>query len=113
MIMQIPPCEDHQGNTKEDHCWHPGSAWVQAPQFQRCCHCGLDFSIQKASFADSKEHGYHARNRCNGHYEIVFNTEYKDMYKKDPEVFEKLDAALEEGRKIREALNNYRGYRQL
>ena len=97
--MEIPKCEDNEGVVQEEHCWHPGSMAAQAPMGQRCCHCGLDFCIQLAPFVVDKKHGKHGRGHVSHGYRLVFDTEFQDMYKADPEDFEKLAAAIEEGRR--------------
>lgn len=97
--MEIPKCEDNEGLVQEEHCWHPGSAAAQAPMSQRCCHCGLGFAVRQAPFLADREHGKHGRHRVSQSYQLVFDAKYQDMYKNDPETFEKLADALDESRK--------------
>jgi hypothetical protein len=101
--MEIPICEDNEGAVQKEHCWHPSGPGAQAPQSQRCCHCGLGFCIQRSGQAGvGRKHGKHGRNhRCQS-YQIVFDTTYQDMYKADPESFERIFAAMEESRLTRE-----------
>jgi len=100
--MEIPICIDNEGNKQEEHCWHPGSMAAVAPQSQRCCHCGLELHIQSAPYSN-KKHGKHARHRILDSYDLVIDTEYRDMYAANPESFDRMDEALEEGRKAAEA----------
>ena len=103
--MEIPKCEDNEGTVKEEHCWHPGSMAARAPMSQRCCYCGLDFRIQQGNYLGGKKHGKHSDHRVGQNYQLAFDTTYQDMYKEDPESFEKIYKAMDEAYDIMEELN--------
>lgn len=89
--MEIPKCES------TEHCWHASTSGADKSS-QRCCHCGLDLSFEAAPYEKDRQHGYHGKRRTMQAYQLIADTAYRDMYKKDPSIFHKLDAALEKGR---------------
>jgi len=110
--MEIPDCIDNENKKQEEHCWHAGSNAATAPQSLRCCHCGLGFRVQRGPLIKDAECGKHTRYRVCGTYVLVVDPEYRDMYAADPESFDKMAEALEEGRKQAEAARRVWGKRR-
>jgi len=101
--MEIPVCKDNEGKEQDEHCWHAGSCAATAPQSLRCCHCGLGFRVERGPLLKDTKCGKHAIHRVFGTHVLTIDTEYRDMYAADPESFDKMAEALENGRKQAEA----------